>query len=170
MKIAILSDIHDHVDNLQKALAMPALQATDTLLCCGDLCSPFIIKLMAQGYPHPMNFVLGNNDGDVAAFIANANNFPHLTLHGEYFRGTIGGIDIAMNHYPDKAKMLAQQNTYDLVCHGHNHEVNQGGKIGRTLLVNPGTLMGFHGGTLKAIPATFLVFDTEDRTCELIEL
>ena len=67
MKISVISDIHDHIWNLQKALSMPELQATEAMLFCGDLCSPFVIHLLGRVYSNPIHMVLGNNDGDVAA-------------------------------------------------------------------------------------------------------
>ena len=75
MKIAVISDIHDNIWNLQKALAMPELQATEAMLCCGDLCSPFVIHLLGRAYSGPVHIVFGNNDGDVAAIIGNAKKY-----------------------------------------------------------------------------------------------
>ncbi len=108
MKIAILSDIHDNVWNLKKALAMNELQETEAMLFCGDLCAPFIVKLLGMGYSKPIHLVLGNNDGDVAAIISNAASFSNIQIHGEYFRGEFGGKTLAANHYPDKARKLAE--------------------------------------------------------------
>ena len=169
MKIAILSDIHDHVWNLKKALQTRELQNTDALLFCGDLCAPFVIKLLGQAYTKPIHMVLGNNDGDVAAIIANADNFSNIHLHGEYFRGELDSMTIAMNHYPDKARKLAEQDKYDVVCYGHNHVLAQE-TIGSTLLVNPGTIMGYHGGLLKDVTATFIILDSTKREISIQEL
>ncbi|MCE2614115.1 metallophosphoesterase family protein [Flavobacteriaceae bacterium D16] len=141
-------------------MAMPEIQNTNALLFCGDLCAPFIIHLLGRGYPNPIHLVLGNNDGDVAAIIQNLHQYPHMQLHGEYFRGDFDGKTVAMNHYPDKARELAKLGIYDLVCYGHNHTLKEE-KIGPTLLLNPGTIMGYHGGKLEDIPAGFLTIDTE---------
>ena len=163
MQLTILSDIHDHVWNLQKALATRAVQETDALLCCGDLCAPFIIRLLGQGYPdRPVHIVLGNNDGDVAGIIRVAHDFPHIHIHGEYFRGEFDGKTLAMNHYPDKARLLAETQAYDVVCYGHNHEISTKERAGNTLLINPGTLMGYHGGKLTKAPVSFVVLDTDE--------
>ena len=167
MKIAILSDIHDNVWNLEKALNTESLQQTDNMLFCGDLCAPFIIKLLGQGYTKSIHTVLGNNDGDVAAIIANANKFDHIHVHGEYYRGELGGLTIAMNHYPDKAKRIAENGGYDVVCYGHNHTLAKE-KVGNTLLINPGAIMGFHGGRLEDIKPTFLILDTDSLKTEVI--
>ena len=160
MKLAILSDIHDHVWNLKKTLAMPELQQTDALLFCGDLCAPFIIHLLGKTYTNPIHLVLGNNDGDLAAITSNMKQYPHMHLHGEYFRGKFDGKTVAMNHYPDKALKLAELGIYDMVFYGHNHSLKVE-KIGTTLMINPGPVMGFHGGRLEDIPATFITLDTQ---------
>lgn len=161
MKITVISDIHDNIWNLQKALAMPELQATEAMFFCGDLCSPFVIHLLGRAYSNPIHMVLGNNDGDVAAIIANSKKYSNIQIHGEYFRGYLGGRSLAMNHYPEKARELAENGGYDIVCYGHNHTVVNDEMVGNTLLINPGAIMGYHGGTLKNIPATFLVLDTD---------
>ncbi len=170
MKIAILSDIHDNIWNLQKALAMPALQATEAMLFCGDLCSPFIIHLLGRSYSDPVHMVFGNNDGDVAAILRNAKKYPNIHIHGEYFKSLLGGISLAMNHYPDKARTIAENGGYDVVCYGHNHMVVNDEMINDTLLINPGTIMGYHGGDLREIPATFMVLDTVLLKAEIYHL
>ena len=169
MKIAILSDIHDNVWNLEKALSRTELQDTQAMLFCGDLCAPFIVKLIGQGYSQAVHMVLGNNDGDVAAIMANATNFTNIHIHGEYFRGEIGGKTIAINHYPDKSRILAEMGGYDVVCYGHNHTLAEE-TVGNTLLINPGAIMGFHGGRLEDITPTFLILDTEQLKTEVISI
>ena len=169
MKIAILSDIHDHVWNLKKALSMSDLQQSDAMLFCGDLCAPFIIKLLGQGYTKPIHIVLGNNDGDVAFIIANANHFSNVIIHGEYFRGEFDGRTFCVNHYPDKARAIAENEGYDVVCYGHNHTLAEE-NVKNTLLINPGAIMGFHGGSLEDIPASFVQLQTTDLKTKTIYL
>ena len=161
MKITVISDIHDNIWNLQKALSMPELQATEAILFCGDLCSPFVIHLLGSAYSNPIHMVLGNNDGDVAAIIGNSKKYPNIHIHGEYFRGDLGGRSLAMNHYPEKARAIAENGGFDIVCYGHNHTVVNDEMVGDTLLINPGAVMGYHGGKLMDIPATYLVLDTD---------
>ena len=161
MKITVISDIHDNIWNLQKALSMPELQATEAILFCGDLCSPFVIHLLGSAYSNPIHMVLGNNDGDVAAIIGNSKKYPNIHIHGEYFRGDLGGRSLAMNHYPEIARAIAENGGFDIVCYGHNHTVVNDEMVGDTLLINPGAVMGYHGGELKDIPATYLVLDTD---------
>ncbi|MCP4975437.1 MAG: YfcE family phosphodiesterase [Maribacter sp.] len=170
MKIALISDIHDNIWNLQKALAMPELQATEAMLCCGDLCSPFVIHLLGQAYSSPVHIVLGNNDGDVAAIIGNSKKYSNIHIHGEYFRSSLGGSTLAMNHYPDKARVIAENGGFDIVCYGHNHTLVKDEVVDDTLLINPGPIMGYHGGGLRDIPATYLVLDTALPKAEVYQI
>ena len=165
MRIAILSDIHDNVWNLNKALSSPKLQSCSEMIFCGDLCAPFVVKLLGQGFTNPIHIVLGNNDGDLASIIANATQFEHITIHGEYLTADIGGIAVAANHYPDNAREIASGGSFQLVCYGHNHTLHQE-RIGETLLVNPGAIMGYHGGKLEDIPPTYIIIDPDSMTVE----
>ena len=95
MRIAILSDIHDNVWKLDAALT--AVREADTLLCCGDLCSPFVVHQLGRGFPRPIHIVFGNNDGDLYRMTANARYYDNIRLHGEIFRGEFDGRRFAMN-------------------------------------------------------------------------
>ena len=158
MKLAIHSDVHDNVWNLRAALA--ALGEADALLYCGDLCSPFVIGLLGEGFPgRPIHVVFGNNDGDLFRIAQNAARQPQIQLHGELFQGEFDGKRIAVNHYPDIALAIAAAGQHDLVCYGHNH-LFEVARRGRTLTVNPGALLGYEPGGKRDIPATFVVYDT----------
>jgi putative phosphoesterase len=158
MLLAILSDIHDHVWNLRALLA--GLPTPDAFLCCGDLCSPFVVGLLAEGAAgRPVHIVFGNNDADLFRITQNAARAGNVQLHGAFFRGEFDGRSVAMNHYPELALGLAAAGHDDLVCYGHNHlfRVEQ---LGRTLTVNPGPVMGYDPTGRRDVPATCLVYDT----------
>ena len=158
MKIAIISDIHDNVWNLRTALAR--LGSCDTMVCCGDLCSPFVIPMLGSGFAGTIHIVFGNNDADLFRITQNASRFPNVVLHGEAFFGEIGGVRVAANHYNTIGPRLAD--AADLVCYGHNHVYAVETK-GTTLIVNPGAIMGFNPGLGHDVPATFMVYDTDRR-------
>lgn len=160
MKLAILSDVHDNIWNLRAALG--ALGEADALLYCGDLCSPFVVGLLAEGFAgRPIHVVFGNNDGDLFRIAQNAARQGDMTLHGELFQGEFDGKRVLMNHYPDIALAIAAAGQHDLVCYGHNHRFAIE-RQGRTLTVNPGALLGYDPGGKRDIPATFVVYDTAD--------
>ena len=162
MLIGIISDIHDNVWRLERAL--DSLRGgAEALLVCGDLCSPFVVHQLGRGFPGPIHVVFGNNDGDLYRITANARAYPHIHLHGELFRGELGGRKIAMNHYPDIARGLARSGEYALVCFGHNHrhEISDAGAV---VLANPGPVMGAAiepDGSWRDVAATFVLYDSD---------
>lgn len=160
MQIAILSDIHDNVWKL--AAAIEGVRHTDAIVCCGDLCSPFIVHQMGRGFSKPIHIVFGNNDGDLFRITANARGYDHVRIHGELFRGEFEGRRVAVNHYDGIARAIAASDEYDVVCYGHNH-VYSVTRIGRTLAINPGAIMGATfaaDGSRTDVASTFVVYDT----------
>lgn len=157
MRIVILSDIHDNVWNL--AATLHGCGDAAALICCGDLCSPFVLDQLADGFAGPIHIVFGNNDGDLFRITAKASRRGHVHLHGAFFAGELGGTRVAVNHYPDIARPIAASGLYDVVCCGHNHTyaIEQ---VGATLLLNPGTLLGFEPVSKRDVAATFIVYDT----------
>lgn len=158
MKIAIVSDIHDNVWTLKAALAQ--VNDAAVMFCCGDLCSPFVVGLMAEGFRGTIHIVEGNNEGDWRRISQAAARFPNVHLHGEFFEEELDGKRVAINHYPSIALPLAQSGKYDLVCYGHDHHfaIEQRGS---TLTLNPGALLGYDPVSKQDIPATFIIYDTQ---------
>lgn len=162
MIVAILSDIHDHLPRLRAALQLA--RAADTLVCCGDLCSPFVAKELALGFPNPVHIVFGNNDGDRFRLAANAARFPHLQFHGEYVELDLDGRRFAVNHFDAPGRALARAGLFDVVCFGHNHQFEIA-VFGRTLLINPGEIYGELSGH-----ATFVLYDTSTHQATRVDL
>jgi putative phosphoesterase len=166
MRIAILSDIHDNLWNLR--LAIDALRGADALICCGDLCAPFVMDQLAR-FAGPVHIVFGNNDADL--FRITRKSTDRVRVHGEYFEGELGGKRVAVNHFDNIARPVALSGEYDLVCYGHNH-VFRVMRLGRTLAVNPGPIMGakFPGGEWTDVAPTFAVYDTDSGQAEAFEI
>jgi putative phosphoesterase len=152
MKIAIISDIHDHRKKLQKALSQ--LQEADKLICCGDLCSPFIVRDLGSGFLKTIHIVFGNNDGDLFRIAKTADEFEHVHLHGEVADLVLDGKHFAVTHFDNIGRMLATSDEYDVVCYGHNHKYEVAFE-GKTLKINPGEIMGELSGS-----SSFVIYDT----------
>jgi putative phosphoesterase len=166
MRIAVLSDIHDHVWNL--ALALESIAACETLICCGDLCSPFIVDQLARGFSQPIHVVFGNNDADTFRMTAKAPKYPNVHLRGEYFEEEWGGRKIAVNHFDNIARAIAKAEAHDAVFFGHNH-VFELTHYGKTLAANPGSIMGcqFDASAQRTdVEPTFLIYDTTAGSTE----
>jgi putative phosphoesterase len=143
-KIAILSDSHDHLHHLRPVLQDVCEQGVKTLLHCGDLCAPFVVAELANGFDGPIHIVEGNNDGDGRLIRHVAQGHSQITLHGVYAELEVAGAKLAMIHYPEPARRIAQSGAFRLVAYGHDHKAYQE-KAEWGWLVNPGEIMGRFG-------------------------
>ena len=166
MQIAILSDVHDNLWNLAAALQFLEGRAS-TMLCCGDLCSPFVIEQLAR-FRGDVHIVFGNNDADLYRITSNAAKHTNVRLHGEFFEGMFEKRYVAVNHYDTLGRTIAASARYDVVCFGHNHE-RELARLGHTQLINPGPIMGakFPGGRWQDTEPTFALYDTASDRAEL---
>jgi hypothetical protein len=164
MRIAILSDIHDNLWNL--AAAISSIQPVDALICCGDLCSPFVIDELAK-FPREIHIVFGNNDADLYRITAKAARLPHVAVHGELCQHVFDQKRFAVNHFDYLAKPMSKSGDYDVVCFGHNHEFEISRETG-CLRINPGPIMGakFASGKWEDTSPSFVVYDTATDTPE----
>ena len=161
MRIAVLSDSHDHIPNLRAAVSLCNERSVALLIHCGDLISPFMLPELAD-FKGPVHLIYGNNVGDLHLITSLCHaKFPSFTHHG--IRGVVeaGGRRIAFHHYPELARGLCLGKIFDIVCCGHNHTYRVE-KIGDCLLVNPGELLGKEG------QPTFCIIETEDLSTEKI--
>lgn len=159
MNIAIISDIHDNLWNLGKAIQL--LSAADVLICCGDLCSPFVIDELTK-FPREVHIVFGNNDADLFRITAKAAKTPNIRLYGELFTSVLDGTRIAVNHFDYLARPMAKSGDFDVVCFGHNHELELSNE-GACRLINPGPVMGakFSSGRWEDVSASCARYDTQ---------
>lgn len=163
MQIAIISDIHDHISNLRKALNQAA--AAEVLICCGDLCSPFIVDELGRGFSHGnIHTVFGNNDGDLFRITNKASGFENLILHGEFAELELGDKKFGISHFDNVGRALAESAAYDVVCFGHNHQFEIGETKG-TLVINPGEIMGELSGN-----PTFVLYDSATHEARRVDL
>lgn len=155
MQIAVLSDIHDNIWNLKRLL--PALKGAGMLVFCGDLCAPFTLEMLAQGFPGPVHVTFGNNDGDAFLLGRYASRHANVTLAAPMGEVEVEGQRLAYVHYPQFGEGLAALGRYQAVFCGHSHRAEVR-TVGETLLANPGEVMGRLG------PASYGIYDTETRT------
>lgn len=153
MKIAVISDIHDNIWQLAKVLDSIVAMKPGAILCCGDLCSPFTLKQIADSFRGPVHLVFGNNDGDKFLLSKVAAKADNVTLHDTFFEAEFDSRRVAMVHFPELGRALAASDRYAAVFYGHDHQ-RAAERVGETWLVNPGEVMGRFG------PSTYAVYDT----------
>ncbi len=163
MRIAILSDTHDHIPNLRSAVIYCNAYGVQMMIHCGDLISPFMLIELAE-FSGAVHLIYGNNVGDQHLISQSCGTkYANITHHGTLGAVEAGGVKFAFNHYPQLARGIALQGSFDVVCCGHTHNYIVE-KIGECLLVNPGDL---HGG--KKQPG-FVIFETATRTIERVDI
>jgi len=143
MKIAIMSDSHDSIFNLKKAIEICLKEKVEKIFHCGDLISPFMVPFLGK-FNKEIHLILGNNPGDIYLLTQKILDYPNIKLHGESAFLEVDGYKIAMVHYPKVAYAFARTEEYDFIFCGHTHryEVKE---IGRTLVINPGEILGKEG-------------------------
>jgi hypothetical protein len=163
MKIAIISDIHDHIQNLRAASRLA--QNAEAMICCGDLCSPFIVDELAKGFAdRDIHIVFGNNDADLFRITKKAVAYPQLKLYGEFAELNLAEKKIAVTHFDNIGRALAHSDHYDVVCFGHNHQFEIT-TSGRSLIINPGEIMGELTGA-----ATLVMYDSKRHEATRIDV
>ena len=115
-------------------------EKVETIIFCGDLCYPGILKRMAPQFKGQIHLVHGNV-ADRDSEIKKAEMFEHVTHHGDVGEVELSGKKIAFTHKPDQAEELADISQFDYVFFGHTHHQSQT-TVGKTVLLNPGTAGG----------------------------
>jgi putative phosphoesterase len=167
MIIGVLSDIHDNIQQLDKALNHFLEAKAEALVFCGDFCAPFAARKLAES-GLPVHAVFGNNDGDRFAIAKTCAGFDNMHFYGEYIGDVdsqlnLGGLKIGVSHYPFYAKTMIKTGWYDCVFFGHSHKAEKH-KYGNALLLNPGEVSGVFGTSSIAI------IDAQQRSSSIIEL
>jgi uncharacterized protein len=163
MKIGLISDTHDNVENIKKAIKEFGDRCVELVLHSGDFVSPIAVESFA-GFK--LVGVLGNNDIDVSGLTQAFKNI-NGELIDEILDTTYDGLRFAMYHGTNytKRESLAKSEKFDVFIYGHTHR-----KIiknsGRTLIVNPGTAKGWFFGHY----ATAAVLDTSTRNVEVFDI
>ena len=165
LRIGILSDTHDNLPLVDRAVARLSALSPDLVLHAGDFVSPFVIPRLAA-LPCPCIGVFGNNDGDRGLLAARARESGRVEIHGSFLARLMDGRSVALlhGHEPGAVEEIAGTGIFDLVVHGHTHRPSIAGR-GRTLLVNPGEACGYLTGS-----ATVAVLETGTMEAEILGL
>ena len=163
MKIGLISDIHDNIQNTENAIMSFKDKNVEIVIHAGDIVSPETVELF-DGMR--LIVVLGNNDLEVRE-LTSAFDKLGRQLKGEFCEIEQDKLIFAVYHGTDsrRKESLIQCGKYDVVICGHTHRA-QNRKVGKTLIINPGTANGWFFG----YGATAAIFDTLTRELEFIHL
>jgi putative phosphoesterase len=160
MLIGVISDTHDNMNMLKKAVDLFNKRGVSMVLHAGDYIAPFTARELRR-LDCKLVGVFGNNDGDKFMLARQFENFGHL------FDGVhqleLNGKMIGMTHYPDIAETLAARGAYDVVIYGHTHRAEI--REPKPLVINPGECGGWLEGT-----STIAFVDLDSMRAELVKL
>ncbi len=169
MKLAVVSDTHDHMNNIIKAVSIINERNVDIVLHCGDYVAPFVKDWFNNLNDNIKNKhfygVWGNNDGE--RFYLGKYLGQICNIVGYEFLKDLDGKKVYASHMPSQTTIdaLISSGKFDIVLSGHTHIVINKKHDNGVLEVNPGELCGYL--TKKA---TFAIVDTNRMQAEIIEL
>jgi len=159
LKLGILSDTHDNVPQVRKAVALFNREMVDLVLHAGDYVAPFSVKPLFELQCDFMG-VWGNNDGDKMALHRISQGKIEQTFRQEEYDGK----KILLGHYFETLDALVASQAYSLIVYGHTHEPEMR-KQGQTLVLNPGECGAWLYGE-----STVAVVDLDSLEGEIVTL
>ena len=174
MKIAIISDVHDHMRLFSKCIDYLNSIKIDLLINCGDWDMPFTMRPLARA-KFPIRSVLGNGDPDIQKFEFQLQNIEVLKkvdmdIQMEMQDFVVDGKRICVFHGddPQAIELILESQLYDLFCVGHTHKYEIK-KHGKTLVVNPGSFVGYMYESGEQ-PVYMVIYDTATVETETIDV
>jgi len=161
MNIGIISDTHDNLALIKKAVTFFNRKKVDLVLHAGDFVSPFT-ALEFKNLNCPIKGVFGNNDGDKLYLQ------EKFKVIGEIYPAPyivkINNKNVIMLHKEKLIDALAESQKYDIIIYGHTHQTDLR-KIGKTLIINPGECGGWLTGK-----STIALLDLKTLEAKIINL
>lgn len=173
MKIGIITDTHENLEHIEKAVSFFNENNVEIVFHAGDIISPITFvefrKLRAKFIG-----VFGNNDGE--KFYLKEKFSPIGNIYEDSYETSIDGIKLVMYHKPICHNAILLSNFYDIIIYGHTHEIDiragqeifkpekkefilQTFKCNNTpIIVNPGECCSMLTGMSSAV-----IFDTETK-------
>lgn len=159
MLVGVISDTHDHMENIRKAIKIFKERGISIILHGGDFVSPFTWRAF-KDFHGEIYGVFGNNDGDRVLL----KKMYGDRIQKQIRKIEIDGKKIALMHEPQMIEELALSGNFDLIVYGHMHEVDIR-EINNTLIINPGEACGWLYGK-----ATLVIVDLKNLIPEVITL
>ena len=135
--IVLISDTHENVNAIERALKQIRPLKPELLIHCGDIVSPKILHYFSE---FSCRFVFGNNDFEREGLRKKCEELGMPPIEDETLL-SYQGKDIFITHgtRPSQLEASIDSQMYDYVFHGHTH-LRRNELIGRTRVVNPGAL------------------------------
>jgi putative phosphoesterase len=163
--IGLISDTHDNLPMIDKAVKLLNQQNVELVLHAGDYVAPFVIPRF-RDLKAKLIGVFGNNDGGRELLKAKFSENKRLQMHGSFAQVIVDDLRIALLHGDEEELLnaLIDSQGFNVVVHGHVHKAEVH-KKGKTLVVNPGEVCGYLTGR-----STIALLNTETLDARIVEL
>jgi putative phosphoesterase len=174
MRIGIISDTHDQLESVEKAVKIFQKEKVDLIIHCGDWVSPFVPQFIYTLKPQltiPIKSVFGNNEGDHFRFFQRKEKENwKIEFYKETFELEVDKRKIVVYHGSNKilTNALIKSQIYDAVFTGHTHQAIIE-TFGKTLHINPGSTAGYAFGKITK-EKTLALYETETNQGKIIKL
>jgi putative phosphoesterase len=191
LKIGIISDTHDDVENVQSAIQLFNAEKVECVIHAGDYIFPGIV-LEFKKLDAKLIGVLGNNDGERVHLLKNFLSIG-AELKGELGEIELDGLVFGVYHGTDEQVKMNVVNSgkYDVIVTGHTHRIEMAGtynvknsnngekqyktktsqNMEQTLILNPGTAhrkVDSISGAFKE--GGIIIFDTKTKNYKFVNL
>jgi putative phosphoesterase len=165
MLIGVISDTHDNLPLVERAVKRLNDEKVNLVLHAGDYVAPFVIPKF-KALNAKLIGVFGNNDGDHELLKKRFSETINCEIRGRFAEIDADGFKIALLHGDETELLeaLVSCECFDAVVHGHVHSLGVR-KKGKTLVVNPGEVCGYLSGK-----CTMALLDTIKREAKIVEL
>ncbi|MFN3550311.1 MAG: metallophosphoesterase [Endomicrobiia bacterium] len=167
MLIGIISDTHENMQVIDKAVEIFNQKNVSFVFHAGDIISPITFSHFDK-LNCPIHFVFGNNDGEKqmlkekyskrGSIIQN----PPLEYNIKEDNKLIKFI--IFHEPPSEIDDLAKSGKYDYIIYGHTHKKDLR-IVGKTIIINPGESGGWLFGE-----KTVAIVDTKTQKVEFLNL
>ena len=162
MKIAIISDTHNNLNNIQLVRQAILTQDVEAIIHCGDLTDADVLDYLDD---FRLYCVFGNGDyapevEERVAWLGSDNKA------GESLDLVLGSkrIFVTHGHWHSLLRKALDSGRYDYVFHGHTHRFKDE-MVGVTRVINPGSL-----GGKRVEDRSFVILDlAKDDLTRIIE-
>lgn len=164
MLVGLISDTHDNLPMVDKAIKRLNEEKVSLVLHAGDYVAPFVIPRF-KALNAKLIGVFGNNDGDHELLRNRFSETSNCEVRGRFALVVVAGFRIALLHGDETELLnaLIDCGGFDAVVHGHTHASLT--KNGKTLVINPGEVCGYLTGN-----ATLALLDTDKREARIVQV
>ena len=166
MLIGIISDTHENMDVIKKAVEIFNSKNVNFVIHAGDIISPITFTYFSK-LNCKMYLVFGNNDGEKKMLKEKYSQIgliqkPPLEFEIKDEDRTIKFI--VFHAPPQNLEELASSNKYDYIIYGHTHK-RDFRKIGNTTIINPGEAGGWLFNNKSIV-----LLDTKENKVEFVDI